>query len=125
MPQLRQITPLLQVADIDRSVRFYTDTLGFQAGYHADGYAYLFRDHAAIRLLQATEAVNQRPVQHQPSCYIDVEELDDLYQALKPRLDRLPKGRVKLPFNQAYGQREFHVVDEDSVLIRFGEAIST
>jgi len=34
---------------------------------------------------------------------------------------RLPEGRVRAPFNQPYGQREFHVIDEDSLLLFFGE----
>ena len=42
---------------------------------------------------------------------------------MKLRLDPLPKGRVRAPFNQDYGQREFHVIDEDCTLIFFGEAI--
>lgn len=124
MTRLAQITPLVPVSDIDRSINFFVDTLGFQIGYQADGYAYLTRDCAAIRIVPAGEGVdlhNQKPKQ---VCYIDVEGVEELYRELKPKLDRLAKGRVKTPFNQPYGQREFHVLDEDALLIMFGEPMS-
>ena len=124
MARLAQITPLVPVTDVDRSVRFFVDTLGFQIGFHAEGYAYLTRDCAAIRIVQAGEGVDLRDQKYLQSCYIDVEGLEDLYRELKPQLEKLPKGRVKLPFIQTYGQREFHVLDEDVLLIIFGEPVS-
>ncbi len=123
MARLAQITPLVPVSDITRSVRFFVDTLGFQVGFQADGYAYLTRDCAAIRLIPAGEGVDLRNQSRQQACYIDVEGVDELYQELKPKLDKLPKGRVKAPFDQDYRQREFHVLDEDALLIFFGEPI--
>lgn len=123
MAQLCQITPLVPVSDLNCAVNFFVDTLGFQVGFQADGYAYLTRDCVAIRLLHAGEGVDLRDPKRQQSCYIDVEGVDDLYQELKPKLDKLPRGRVKAPFDQAYRQREFHVIDEDALLIFFGEPI--
>ena len=121
MPQLRAITPMVPVANLDAAVAFFTETLGFVASFRMEGYAYLKRDHVALRLLQASFDT-QDPARQQ-SCYIDVENLDALYAELKPKLDQLPDGRVRAPFNQDYGQREFHVTDEDALLIFFGEAI--
>jgi hypothetical protein len=46
------------------------------------------------------------------------------YATLKPALDTLAQGRIRAPFNQDYGQREFHVTDEDCTLIFFGEALT-
>ncbi len=123
MPRLAQITPLITVSNINRSVKFYTDTLGFVVGFLAENYAYLYRDSVAIRLLAAGEGVDlHNPIRHQ-SCYIDVEGVDSLYETLRPQLEKLPRGRVKKPFEQFYGQREFHVIDEDSLLIMFGEPV--
>ncbi len=123
MPRLGQITPLVIVSDIKRSIRFYVDTLGFVMGYQAVNYAYLYRDNVAIRLLTAAEGVDIRDPKRHHSCYIDVEDLEELYESLRTRLDKLPKGRVKKPFDQFYGQREFHVIDEDAMLIMFGEPV--
>ena len=124
MVRLAQITPLVPVNDINRSVRFFVNTLGFRVGYQADSYVYLTRDCAAIRLISTGEGVEVNHKKHQQACYIDVEDIDGLYQKLEPELDELPRGRVKKLFNQDYGQREFHVLDEDALLIMFGEPIS-
>jgi len=123
VPELRAITPLVPVANLDSSVEFFTETLGFEAVFRMEGYAYLKRDQVAIRLLKA--AFDTQDPARQQSCYIDVEELDALYAELKSKLDQLPEGRVRAPFNQDYGQREFHVTDEDCLLIFFGEAIDS
>lgn len=121
---LKQMTPFVLVTDMDKSLEFYCDTLGFTCGFRADGYAFIKRDKVAIRLVRCDEGVDLSDERRQQSCYIDVENLDDLYASLKSALDKLPEGRVRAPFNQTYGQREFHVIDEDALLIFFGEAIS-
>ncbi len=123
MPALTQMTPLVTVSDIAQSVRFYVETLGFAVGYQVENYACLYRDQVAIRLLLAAEGVDLHGLNKSQSCYIDVDDLNGLYQALRPKLDRLARGRVKKPFEQFYGQREFHVIDEDGFLIMFGEAV--
>jgi len=117
MPKLKQITPLVPVVDVLKSVEFFEKVLGFQAIQQSDIYAYIQRDNVAIRLQKAGEDVGEQ------ACYIDVTGVDALYTELKPALDKLPAGQVRAPFNQAYGQREFHVIDLDSLLIFFGESI--
>ncbi|MGI9243341.1 MAG: bleomycin resistance protein [Verrucomicrobiales bacterium] len=113
------ITPMVPVGDLDRAIEFYVGVLGFNVGVQFDGYAYIVRDAAAIRLL----ATGQGAGAGEQSCYICVEQIDTLYEELKPALDQLSPGRVRAPFDQPYGQREFHVIDEDGLLIFFGEAV--
>ena len=57
------------------------------------------------------------------SFYIDVDDVDGLYESLKSGLADLPEGRVRPPFDQPYLQREFHVLDEDGTLVFFGQDI--
>ena len=45
--------------------------------------------------------------------------------AVSTGLGALPKGRVRPPFTQDYGQREFHVADEDCTLVMFGETVTS
>jgi hypothetical protein len=78
---------------------------------------------AAIRLIEVWPEIDLHDERRQNSCYIDVDGLEDLYADLKPGLDRLPEGRVRAHFDQDYGQREFHVIDEDACLIFFGEPV--
>lgn len=121
---LKQITPIVPVADITKSIAFFEEYLRFKVGFEMDGYAYLHRDEVAIRLVNAGEGVDTHDPARQLSCYIDVVGVDALYEELKAKLETLPEGRVRAPFDQSYGQREFHVIDEDSLLIFFGEPIA-
>ena len=121
--KLTQVTPFVPCTSLDRQVAFYQGILGFEVGFRAENYAYLRRDNAAIRLVEVWKTVDLSHPEREGSFYLDVLGLDDLYASLKPKLDTLPPDRVRAPFDQEYGQREFHVADEDCTLIFFGEAI--
>ena len=117
---LKQITPFVPCTSLKKQIEFYRDVLGFSVGFEADGYAFLRRDAVAIRLVEVFESADLSHPERQTSFYIDVDDIDALYAELSPALCRLPARRVRAPFNQDYGQREFHVADEDCTLIFFG-----
>ena len=112
------ISPVVYADDLKRSIDFYERVLGFKVGASMEGYAYMVREGVAIRLLGSGDGSSGG----EQSCYICVENIDELYAELKAQLDLLADGRVVPPFKQPYGQREFHVIDEDGLLIYFGEA---
>ena len=78
---------------------------------------------SAVRLVKVDADVDLTHPERQVSFYIDVTDLDKVYETMQPELANLPEGRVRAPFDQAYGHREFHVADEDCTFILFGEAI--
>ena len=121
--RLHQITPFVPCTSLDRQISFYREMLGFTLGFQAENYAFMRRDDVAIRLIEVDATVDLSLPERQGSFYIDVRDIDALYQSLEPRLRALPAGRVRAPFNQDYGQREFHIIDEDCTLIFFGEAV--
>lgn len=121
--KLAQITPFVPCTSLDRQIDFYVGCLGFSVGFQADNYAFLRRDDVAVRLVEVDPDVDLSNPNRQNSFYIDVNDLDGLFESLRPALDRLPPGRVRKPFNQDYGQREFHVIDEDCTLVFFGEPV--
>ncbi|MEP1198515.1 VOC family protein [Tateyamaria sp.] len=108
---------------LEQQMGFYRDVLGFSVEFQAQNYAFIRRDDVALRLVEVWETVNLSHPEREGSFYVDVEGLDDLFALMKPKLESLPEGRVRLPFDQDYGQREFHVKDEDCTLIFFGEAL--
>lgn len=120
---LKAITPIVPVKDVEKSRTFFEKMLGFSTSFYSEDYAYLCKDNVGIRIIKAGKGVDTHDPRRQLSCYIDVEGIDALYAELEVGLQSLPKGRVRAPFNQDYGQREFHVIDEDSLLIFFGEPI--
>lgn len=120
---LTQITPFVPCTSLDAQIGFYADRLGFSLGYRDEGYAFLRRDAAAVRLLRIDTGVDLADPERQGSFYIDVTGLDALYESLRTGLETLSSDRLRPPFDQPYGQREFHVKDEDCTLVFFGEAI--
>ncbi len=122
--RLHQITPFVPCTKLDAQIVFYRDVLGFTLGFRAENYAFLRRDDVAVRLVEVDPHVDLSHPERQGSFYIDVKDIDALYASLEPALGTLPTGRVRAPFDQPYGQREFHVADEDCTLIFFGEGIA-
>ena len=123
-PGLAQITPFVLCSDLERQIAFYRDVLGFTLGFKADNYAFLRCDSVAVRLLEVNPDETPPIRDRENSFYIDVHGIDAVYQKMKPMLDGLAQERVRAPFDQPYGQREFHVHDEDGTLVFFGESSS-
>jgi catechol 2,3-dioxygenase-like lactoylglutathione lyase family enzyme len=121
MSNFLQITPFMHVKDLESTLRFFTDILGFTVPYR-DGphYAYIEREGCAIRILEADEA---KYGEREFAYYIDVRDVDALHAELKPKLSTLPPGDVRGPINQPYGQRELLVRVPDGNLLAFGQAI--
>ncbi len=122
MAEMTQLTPFIMCSDLQAEIAFFRDRLGFSVGFEGydPGYAFLRRDGAAVRLLE-TDADLSDPKREQ-MVYIDVDDVDALWEEVAPNLSDLPEGRVRAPFNQFYNQREFHVIDEGACLLLFGMA---
>ncbi|MEM0898959.1 MAG: VOC family protein [Pseudomonadota bacterium] len=123
VPTITQLTPFVLVSNLEKALAFYEGVLEFECTFRADNYAFIRWEKAAIRLFEVGCDIDLQDEKRQQSLYIDVDGLDALYERLEAMLSMLPSGRVRAPFNQDYGQREFHVVDEDALLIFFGEAL--
>lgn len=120
--QFIRITPFIHVPDIDAAVRFF-ESLGFTAYFEFDDYAYVQRECAGVRLLQNHGDDGAPPGNRRFAYYIDVEDIEALYQELKPVLDAMPKGDVHGPADKPYGQRELCVLAPDGNLLVFGQSI--
>ncbi len=121
---LEGIAPIVPVRDVAVSTAFYTDVLGFdlRTGSEDGSFALLARGEAGLILLPGDEAALKATAAN-ICAYIWVSDLMALWYELKPRLDPLPEGRVRAPFEQSYGMREFHVKDPDGFLIFFGQSV--
>ena len=117
-----QVTPFINVADLERAISFYEDYLGFECTFKMDNYAFLRSEAVVLRLLEVPFDLSIE--ERENMIYIDVNGIDAFFETLRDKLETLPKGRMRPPFDQDYGQREFHVADEDCTLIFFGEAIA-
>jgi uncharacterized glyoxalase superfamily protein PhnB len=102
--------PILRVANMSISVRYYVDVLGFQnAQWGTDDFTLLARDKAFIYLCRGSQGCAGTWV------WVGVEDADALfseYTASGARIQQAPRN-----YPWAY---EFHVEDPDGHVLRFG-----
>ncbi|HKV04739.1 MAG TPA: VOC family protein [Candidatus Acidoferrales bacterium] len=113
------LTPMLWVDDLNASVAFYREILGFECLNRTDGWASLQRDGVELML--------SLPNQHEPydrpvfsgSFYFRVDDATELWTRLKERV------RVVYPMEDfEYGMREFAIRDLSGYILQFGQQLS-
>lgn len=125
--------PALPVRDIDRSVVFFRDKLGFTSAFQMDGFAKLQRDAVEIHLWASTDEDWRERDGSSPivsgaesfiagtaSCRIGVEGVDELYQEVQPMGILHPNAHLRAT---DFGTREFGVTDPDNNLVVFFERV--
>jgi catechol 2,3-dioxygenase-like lactoylglutathione lyase family enzyme len=122
-PNIIQVTPFMHVPDLATALAFMTDTLGFRVDFRQSNYAYVSREGAGLRMLEAGPGDPFQPGTRRFAYYFDCRDVDGLYAELKPGLDLMPKGDVHGPADKPYRQRELLVLAPDGNLIAFGQAL--
>jgi catechol 2,3-dioxygenase-like lactoylglutathione lyase family enzyme len=123
MGNIFQVTPFMHVPDLEAALAFMSGTLGFGVEFRMGNYAYVSREGAGLRMLEAGPGDPFQPGTRRFAYYFDCRDVDALYAQLKSRLDELPDGDVHGPADKPYNQRELLVLAPDGNLIAFGQAI--
>jgi len=115
---------IVPVKDLRRTYAFYSGVLGFTGTEPAEGEIFLTmrRDRALIHFIETDDEAVLETTATNMSNHIWLEDLDAFYTTVAPELERLAPGRARPPFDQPYGQREFHVKDPDGFLMFFSQA---
>lgn len=126
------LTPELDVADLDVSLRFWCDLLGFKIAFDrpAARFAYLARGSAQIMLCQhnsrwLTGALD-RPYGRGVNFQIMVDRLDPILAALDAAQWPLFEEPIEAWYRTGPaegGQREFLIQDPDRYLVRLAESL--
>jgi len=129
MPHFTKLTPNLLVANVERSLAFYVDTLGFERGMTVpeqspfvfasvtSGAVEIFFNDAAAGAKEY-QAFAGKPIGATGTLFIEVEGVDALHDRLKPRV------KIVMPIvNQFYGTREFAIEDPDGYVLTFAERV--
>ena len=125
--ELKKLTPNLVVSNVERSLTFYRDVLGFQVTATVpDASPYLF---ASLQsgpveiFLNAPEpafaeypAFKDRAIGGTLTLYVEVHGIRSLYETLRSRVPIVTAIEKKF-----YGVTEFVIQDPDGYLITFGE----
>ena len=126
MAALTGISPVLLVADLERSVAYYRERLGFDCRLHGDppNFATADRDGQTILLALAPDSSRLVPhwqiVEMMWNVYIRVDDADAMYVEVQQR----GAGIDYTIYDAPHGFREFGVQDPDGHDIAFGQRIS-
>lgn len=125
-PTIEDAVAIVPVRDIAATMDFYADVLGFERRFVSDDQSFAIAVHgeAAIHFVSTDDTDSLRATANNISIYLWVRGIDQLFAQLRPKLNALEAGRVRAPFDQPYGMREFHVKDPDGCLLLFGETNS-
>jgi catechol 2,3-dioxygenase-like lactoylglutathione lyase family enzyme len=130
------MVPELDVSDIETSLRFWCEQLGFEIAYDRPqaGFAYLEREGAQIMLCQINgnweTGALERPFGRGVNFQIATQSLDPILKAIAKAdwpLYREPAEAWYRIGSEPLesGSREFLVQDPDGYLIRFAQSIGT
>ncbi|QXV65737.1 VOC family protein [Mucilaginibacter sp. 21P] len=113
---LLKAVPILASLDEAESIKFYTEKLGFTFHSAWDGYLIFSRDGISIHLWPCDDP----KIPKATGCYVNVTEVDKLYQELKPKNIIHPNGDLQ---DMPWGMRQFSILDNSGNIIHFGEDI--
>ena len=120
---MKRCMPVLQVADVQRSEKFYCEQLGFQSlGVWGEGPAFgiVQRDSVTIALDRSRDG-SPIPTNQNWAAYIYVEDADALCDELRRKGVEIPRE----PEDTYYGSRDFDIRDPDGHILAFGHDLNS
>jgi catechol 2,3-dioxygenase-like lactoylglutathione lyase family enzyme len=118
---VKRISPMLAVADMDESLSFYEDVLGFAPIMKSPEYSIMERDGQTIHFQKAASEEVMNCVRGHTEIYIEVSEIHALWEHVKTFKNRY---KIKDLFDREYGMTEFHIADPNDCLVFVGAPTS-
>ncbi|MCP4395361.1 MAG: VOC family protein [Alphaproteobacteria bacterium] len=129
-----KLIPELLVSDIETSIKFYLQDLGFTTKYSRkdEGFAFLEKEGAQIMLEQLqpnnrfTNTIPDHPFGRGINFQIDIADVDALYSNLQSKgypIFSLMEEKWYRCDDVLEGDRQFVVADPDGYLLRFSTGI--
>ena len=107
---LAGVVPILRVEDLDTSVAYYVEKLGFELQWRDDPLASVGRGRTSLMLSAGDQGHAGTWV------WIGASDVDELYAEFATRGARLRHP----PTNYPWGSRECQITDPDGHVLRFG-----
>jgi len=129
MPHYTKLTPNLIVSNVERSLAFYVETLGFERGLTVpDQSPFVFASVTSgaveIFLNDAATAIEEypafagKPIGATGTLFVEMQGVDALHERIKSSV------KVVMPLaTKFYGMREFAIADPDGYVITFAERV--
>ena len=118
MPDLISARSVLSVQDLDRSVAFFHEQLGFDIAATYEGWCFLSRGAFTVMLGHCPDEVAARQTgDHAYVAYVVVDEVDALHQEFGMR----GVQSMTAPESKPWGMREFLVTTPDGHRLLFAQ----
>lgn len=117
--RLKQITPSLKTNDLQKTIDFYTKTLGFtvQVLWPDEQPSLVILEHGGVRISFFMDDDDSAPVPHLTGQFwIDVEEVLSMHEQLTGKVEILWGPEV-----YSYKRREFAIKDPNGYTLTFSE----
>jgi catechol 2,3-dioxygenase-like lactoylglutathione lyase family enzyme len=114
----KRISPMLAAADIEETLSFYKELLGFIPIMKSPEYAIVERDGQTIHFHKAASEEVMTCVRGHTEIYIEVSDIHPLWEHVKTFKNRY---RIRDLFDREYGMTEFHISDPNDCLIFVSE----
>ena len=116
--EIKRISPMLAVADMEQTLAFYQDMLGFAPTMKSAEYSIVARDGQIIHFMKAASEDIMKRLRGHVEIYIEVRSIDEIWEKVKHfRL----RYKIRDLFERQYGMTEFHIQDPNGYLIFVGE----
>jgi len=111
---LKSAVPILASLNAEETIKFYTDKLGVTLNNNWDGYVILSRDEITMHLWPCKDP----EIPKATGCYINVNEVEKLYDEYKQTGVVHPNGPLK---EMPWKMKQFSILDNNGNIIHFGE----
>ena len=121
--KFQAITPLMETKDLQATISFYTEILGFtlRGTFEHEGttiWCRLCKDSVHIMFSLPNTEMNYGQILLTGSLYIYLDGVDEFWEKIKDKVEV-----VYPPENFEYQMREFAVKDNNGYVINFGESL--
>ena len=114
----RRISPMLAVANMEETLQFYREVLGFAPTMKSAEYSVVERDRQTIHFMKAASEEVLNCVRGHTEIYIEVSGIHSLWEHVKTFKERY---KIRDLFDREYGMTEFHIADPNECLVFVGE----
>lgn len=117
--KLNHLRPLLYVTDLDATVHFYENVLGFACVNRIESWAALALDDVQLMVSLPNEHLPFEKPSLTGTLYFNTSDVDGWWKKLKDKCE------VLYPMEDfEYGMREFAIRDNNGYILQFGQEIS-
>jgi catechol 2,3-dioxygenase-like lactoylglutathione lyase family enzyme len=117
----KRISPMLAVADMEKTLAFYQEVLGFTPTMKSPEYSIVERDNQTIHFQKAASEEVMSCVRGHTEIYIEVSDIHPLWEHVKSFKNRY---KIRDLFDRDYGMTEFHISDPNDCLVFVGQPIT-